>query len=257
MRPERRQGGNRFSADRAFDRKQADHLLRHAYAEVKDDDFRLLAGQTWDVISPLFPSMLMYSVGWDAGDIGYRRAQVRGERYLQLLRHLAGDRPTLDQPERFRRDARSRASRVSRPTGRSSKGASRGPRRARTRLPAGHHRAVGPYRQEEFDVTRSAGRPAAAPGPATSTSACRWASGSGSRGNARSAKTWRVPRRHRPGNRSHRPEHHPRRRRLVRSLVRLDLPRSTATSATPSTIPTTMISTPSARGRTTSSTSAT
>jgi len=26
--------------------------------------------------------MLMYSVGWDGGNIGYRRAQVRGERYL-------------------------------------------------------------------------------------------------------------------------------------------------------------------------------
>jgi hypothetical protein len=57
-------------------------LLRHAYVEVKDDDFRLLAGQTWDVISPLYPTMLNYPVGWDAGDIGYRRAQVRAERYL-------------------------------------------------------------------------------------------------------------------------------------------------------------------------------
>ena len=28
-------------------------LLRHAYWEVKDEEFRLLAGQTWDVISPL------------------------------------------------------------------------------------------------------------------------------------------------------------------------------------------------------------
>jgi hypothetical protein len=39
-------------------------------------------GQTWDVISPLNPGMLLYSVGWDGGNIGYRRAQVRGERYL-------------------------------------------------------------------------------------------------------------------------------------------------------------------------------
>ena len=31
-------------------------LLRHAYWEVKDDEFRLLAGQTWDVISPLNPN---------------------------------------------------------------------------------------------------------------------------------------------------------------------------------------------------------
>jgi hypothetical protein len=57
-------------------------LLRHAYAEVKNDDFRLVAGQTWDIISPLFPDTLLYSVGWDAGDIGYRRAQFRGERFL-------------------------------------------------------------------------------------------------------------------------------------------------------------------------------
>jgi hypothetical protein len=57
-------------------------LLRHAYVEVKGEDFRLLAGQTWDVISPLNPGMLMYSVGWDGGNIGYRRAQFRAERYL-------------------------------------------------------------------------------------------------------------------------------------------------------------------------------
>ncbi len=57
-------------------------LLRHAYFDVKDDEFRLLVGQTWDVISPLYPGMLLYSVGWDGGNIGYRRAQVRGERYL-------------------------------------------------------------------------------------------------------------------------------------------------------------------------------
>jgi hypothetical protein len=59
-------------------------MLRHAYAEVKNEEFRLLAGQTWDVVSPLFPGMLMYSVGWDGGNIGYRRAQLRGERYYAL-----------------------------------------------------------------------------------------------------------------------------------------------------------------------------
>jgi hypothetical protein len=57
-------------------------LLRHAYAEVKNEEFRLLFGQTWDVVSPLYPGMLMYSVGWDGGNIGYRRAQLRGERFL-------------------------------------------------------------------------------------------------------------------------------------------------------------------------------
>ncbi len=59
-------------------------LLRHVYAEVKNDDFRLLVGQTWDVISPLTPGVLFYSVGWDGGNIGYRRPQFRAERYLAL-----------------------------------------------------------------------------------------------------------------------------------------------------------------------------
>ncbi len=63
-------------------------LLRHAYGEVKDDDFRLLAGQTWDVISPLYPHVLNYSVGWGGGNIGYRRAQVRLERYLHFSQML-------------------------------------------------------------------------------------------------------------------------------------------------------------------------
>jgi hypothetical protein len=57
-------------------------LLRHAYWEVKNERFRILAGQTWDIISPLNPDSTMYSVFWDAGNIGYRRAQFRGERYV-------------------------------------------------------------------------------------------------------------------------------------------------------------------------------
>lgn len=70
---------------RTFDTEnRAGLLLRHAYAEVKNEEFRLLVGQTWDVISPLYPGMLMYSIGWGGGDIGYRRAQLRGERFLAL-----------------------------------------------------------------------------------------------------------------------------------------------------------------------------
>lgn len=42
-------------------------LLRHAYGEIKNDEFRLLAGQTSDVISPLIPSALNYSVLWEIG----------------------------------------------------------------------------------------------------------------------------------------------------------------------------------------------
>lgn len=63
-------------------------LLRHAYVEMKNDEYRLLAGQTWDVISPLNPGVLFYSVGWFGGNIGYRRAQVRGERYFAVSDNL-------------------------------------------------------------------------------------------------------------------------------------------------------------------------
>ena len=55
--------------------------LRHAYWETKNDDFRFLVGQTRDVISPLWTSTLNYGVGFCGGNIGYRRAQFRYERY--------------------------------------------------------------------------------------------------------------------------------------------------------------------------------
>ena len=104
-------------------------LLRHAYFDVKDDDFRFLVGQTWDVISPLYPGMLMYSVGWDAGDIGYRRAQFRDERYFALLRRLAGDRADLSiNQDVFSDDTTTdRRHEASRPIGRSSRVAWPGP----------------------------------------------------------------------------------------------------------------------------------
>jgi hypothetical protein len=57
-------------------------LLRHAYVEAKDSQYRLLLGQTWDVISPLNPTTTMYSVYWWLGNIGYRRPQLRYERYM-------------------------------------------------------------------------------------------------------------------------------------------------------------------------------
>ncbi len=59
-------------------------LMRHAFAEIKTDNWRLLAGQTWDVISPLNPGMLTYAVGWAGGNIGFRRMQIRGERFLHF-----------------------------------------------------------------------------------------------------------------------------------------------------------------------------
>jgi hypothetical protein len=59
-------------------------LLRQAYGEFKTDQWRVVGGQTDDVISPLSPNVLNYTVGWAAGNIGYRRAQVRVERYVPL-----------------------------------------------------------------------------------------------------------------------------------------------------------------------------
>lgn len=61
---------------------RANVLLRHAYWEVKNERFGILVGQSWDVISPLYPSMLNYSVGWLGGNIGFRRAQFRVERFV-------------------------------------------------------------------------------------------------------------------------------------------------------------------------------
>lgn len=58
--------------------------LRHAYWEVKNDRYRLLLGQTWDVVSPLFPGVWNAGTCWDAGNLGFRRAQLRGERYFDF-----------------------------------------------------------------------------------------------------------------------------------------------------------------------------
>lgn len=54
-------------------------LVRHAYWQLANDHFKVLAGLTWDIVSPLIPGTLNYTVGWGAGNIGYRRMQLRGE----------------------------------------------------------------------------------------------------------------------------------------------------------------------------------
>ncbi|UCD56941.1 MAG: hypothetical protein JSV16_14145 [Candidatus Hydrogenedentota bacterium] len=54
-------------------------MMRHAYLQLDwpEYDFSILAGQTSDVISPLCPYTLNYSVAWWVGNIGYRRPQFR------------------------------------------------------------------------------------------------------------------------------------------------------------------------------------
>jgi len=64
--------------------------LRHAYFSVQMGGTKLLAGQTWDVISPLVPKTVNYSVAWAQGNIGYRRPQVRFSTWAD-----AGDRARL------------------------------------------------------------------------------------------------------------------------------------------------------------------
>ncbi len=56
-----------------------DPMMRHAFvkAEWTDWNFSVLAGQTFDIISPLVMPTVNYTVGWWQGDIGYRRPQIR------------------------------------------------------------------------------------------------------------------------------------------------------------------------------------
>jgi hypothetical protein len=52
-------------------------MLRHAYVQLTRGHWSLLAGQTSDIISPLVPKSVNYTVLWDQGNIGYRRPQLR------------------------------------------------------------------------------------------------------------------------------------------------------------------------------------
>lgn len=51
--------------------------IRHAYLQLQRGNYGLLLGQTWDVISPLFPSPNDDTLMWNAGNLGDRRAQLR------------------------------------------------------------------------------------------------------------------------------------------------------------------------------------
>jgi hypothetical protein len=52
-------------------------VLRKAYVDVEAGPFVLRAGQASDIISPLVPSTLNYTVAWGVGNIGYRRPIVQ------------------------------------------------------------------------------------------------------------------------------------------------------------------------------------
>jgi len=53
--------------------------MRHAWAKLAWGDFSVLAGQTADVISPLYPVVNPDLVMWGAGNLGDRRPQFRPE----------------------------------------------------------------------------------------------------------------------------------------------------------------------------------
>lgn len=59
---------------------------RHAYLKLDwpSDRFSILAGQTSDVFSPLNPETLNYTVLWYAGNIAYRRPQIRLTKGLKI-----------------------------------------------------------------------------------------------------------------------------------------------------------------------------
>ena len=52
-------------------------MMRHGYVKVDFGKYYLLAGQTSDVISPLVPTTVNYTVLWNCGNVGYRHPQVQ------------------------------------------------------------------------------------------------------------------------------------------------------------------------------------
>ena len=68
------------------DENKARFRMRHAYMMLDwpDDRFSILAGQTWDVFSPLYPNTLNFTILWDGGNIGHRHPQIRLTKELAL-----------------------------------------------------------------------------------------------------------------------------------------------------------------------------
>ena len=52
--------------------------MRKAYLQLDWGDVQLLAGQTWDLMSPLIPAVNADLCMWGAGNLGDRRPQIRG-----------------------------------------------------------------------------------------------------------------------------------------------------------------------------------
>lgn len=70
---------NRATSEAAGTESESRELprLRHAYLKVSDGAFSALAGQTSDLISPLFPAANYDALMWNSGNLGDRRPQLR------------------------------------------------------------------------------------------------------------------------------------------------------------------------------------
>jgi hypothetical protein len=64
------------------------NYMRHGYLEISNGSLTITAGQTWDIISPLVPVTLNYSVLWGAGNIGYRRPQLSIRKDIKIGKKL-------------------------------------------------------------------------------------------------------------------------------------------------------------------------
>lgn len=51
--------------------------IRHAYFEVKNNNFKVLVGQTWQTVSRLIPIVNGDTLQWNAGNAGDRAPQIR------------------------------------------------------------------------------------------------------------------------------------------------------------------------------------
>ncbi|MBR0190613.1 MAG: hypothetical protein IJQ31_00930 [Thermoguttaceae bacterium] len=60
-----------------------DMELRKAYIQLQNECSMFLFGQTWELISPLYPPTLNWGYGSSAGNFAFRRAQIRYDRYFK------------------------------------------------------------------------------------------------------------------------------------------------------------------------------
>lgn len=68
---------NPFLARDLVSNSRAALRVRHAYVRLQKDRWFVLLGQTWDLISPLFPSFNADTLMWNAGNTADRRPQLR------------------------------------------------------------------------------------------------------------------------------------------------------------------------------------